>query len=74
MPNQTTNETSASASESRPSAKSVRLLVKNESRTSAMPIAISVHMETHAAFLASLKTADLSKKWLWLMSKVAYYT
>ena len=62
MPNHTMNETSASAIESSPSAKSVRLPVYADTSTSPTPIPTSVHIEIHAALLASSKTLDLSKK------------
>ena len=65
MPNHTTNETSASASESRPSAKRVRLSVKmTEISISAKPMPRRVQIETQAARLASSKICDFSKKWL----------
>ena len=62
MPNQTINETNASAIESRPSAKSVRLPVEVEIVTSATPIARSVHTDTHAARFPSSKALGLVKK------------
>lgn len=57
-------ETTASASESKPSAKRVRLPLNVETAISATPIPTRVQTEIHAALLASLKTKDLSKKWL----------
>ena len=63
MPNHTMNETSASAIESKPSAERVKLPVKVDMTTSAIPIPRSVHMDTHAARFPSSKAfALLTKK------------
>lgn len=60
MPNHTIKETSASAIESRPSAKRVRLPVVVEITTSAIPMPNSVHIDTQAARFPSSKAFDLS--------------
>jgi hypothetical protein len=54
------NETRASAIESKPSANRVRLpVVVVEMTTSAIPIPINVHIDTHAARFPSSKAFDL---------------
>jgi hypothetical protein len=54
--------------ESKPSANRVRLPVVVEMPTSAIPIASSVHIETHAARFPSSKAFDL----LLLLTKKIY--